>query len=424
MQAHPTHGPIMVKIEMKNGFYATLGMNPTEFDTYVKAHLGSTLYTPADLLTKPDGSLYPNLDAAAQAGNWATYGSLAGKVIVEIIPGTFEQAIEPPTTWVDVVYAQHLMDLYNSGAIANAAVFPSVLGAQTGDPRTRYSDTTLRPWFVVFDGDAATWVNDGNTEWYNANHYLAVVTDADNVSPALSDTAPALADAQARVAAARRGRRLLRLHRLEHRPRQRRAERGAATWLNRRAGPRRRCSSWPPRGVLALLAPAAPAATAATLVTDPTALVNPLVGTGGNGDYSAGNTFPGRRPAARHDPVGSRHDLAPVRRGLQLRGLRRHRLQPDARLRHRLRRRRRRPDPPGHRCGRQLLPARHGVVLPWQRDRIPGLLRRLAGQRNQRRADHQHARRHRRGSPSRPRRRPILAAQAERPSHDPTPPPR
>jgi Phosphoinositide phospholipase C, Ca2+-dependent len=199
MLAHPTHGPIMVKIEMKNGFDDTLGMDPTEFDSYVQAHLGSVLYTPADLLTKPDGSLYPTLDAAAQADNWGTYGSLEGKVIVEIIPGTFEQDVDPSSTWVDVVYAQHLLDLYNSGEIADAAVFPSVLGAQTGDPRDRYSDTALRPWFVVFDGDAGTWVSDGDTQWYDTNHYLVVVTDAYDVSPALSDTAPALADAQARV---------------------------------------------------------------------------------------------------------------------------------------------------------------------------------------------------------------------------------
>jgi hypothetical protein len=106
MLAHPAHGPIMVKIEMKNGFDDTLGLDPTEFDSYVRAHLGSVLYTPADLLTKPDGSLYPNLDAAAQADNWGTYGSLEGKVIVEIIPGTFEQAVDPSSTWVDVVYAR------------------------------------------------------------------------------------------------------------------------------------------------------------------------------------------------------------------------------------------------------------------------------------------------------------------------------
>jgi hypothetical protein len=112
------------------------------------------------------------------------FDQLEGKVIVEMIPGTFEQAVDPSSTWVDVVYAQHLLDLYDSGTIADAAIFPSV----------------LRPWFVVFDGDAGTWVNDGDTEWYNTNHYLAVVTDAEDVTPALSDTAPTLADAQARVA--------------------------------------------------------------------------------------------------------------------------------------------------------------------------------------------------------------------------------
>lgn len=199
MLAHPTHGPIMVKIEMKNGFDDTTGQNPTEFDSYVKAHLGSVLYTPADLLTKPDGTLYPSLDAAALADNWGSYGSLEGKVIVEIIPGTFEQDVDPSSTWVDVVYAQHLLDLYDSGDIADAAVFPSVLGAQTGDPRTRYSDTDLRPWFVVFDQDAATWLSDGDTTWYDTNHYLLVTTDAEDVSPTLSDTAPTYADAQARV---------------------------------------------------------------------------------------------------------------------------------------------------------------------------------------------------------------------------------
>ena len=53
-----------------------------------------------------------------------------------MIPGTFEQAVDPSSTWVDVVYAQHLLDLYDSGAIADAAIFPSVLGAQAGDPRS------------------------------------------------------------------------------------------------------------------------------------------------------------------------------------------------------------------------------------------------------------------------------------------------
>jgi hypothetical protein len=200
LQAHPSANPLMVKIEMKDGFNSSIGLDATEFDGYVKAHLGSVLYTPKDLLTKPDGSLYPDLDTAAKADNWASRSSLAGKAIVEIIPGTVEQSVDPASSWVDVVYAQHLKDLQAAGQIAQAAVFPSVLGAQAVDPRTRYSDTTLRPWFVVFDADAGAWVSDGDTEWYNANHYLTVVTDAYDVSPALSSSAPSLADAQARVA--------------------------------------------------------------------------------------------------------------------------------------------------------------------------------------------------------------------------------
>lgn len=200
LQAHPSSHPVMVKIEMKNGFDNTLGMNPTSFDTYVKAHLGSALYTPADLLTKSDGTRYPDLDTAARANNWGGYTGLRGKAIVEIIPGTFEQAVDPASTWVDVVYAQHLKDLYAAGTIDQAAVFPSVLGAQAVDPRTRYSDTTLRPWFVVFDADAAAWALDGDTQWYDTNHYLSVVTDAYDVAPALSSSDPSLADAQARVA--------------------------------------------------------------------------------------------------------------------------------------------------------------------------------------------------------------------------------
>ncbi|WEO99571.1 hypothetical protein A6P39_039070 [Streptomyces sp. FXJ1.172] len=200
LQAHPSSHPVMVKIEMKNGFDNTLGMIPTTFDSYVKAHLGSVLYTPADLLTKSDGTRYPDLDTAARANNWAGYTALRGKAVVEIIPGTFEQAVDPASTWVDAVYAQHLKDLYAAGTIDRAAVFPSVLGAQAGDPRTRYSDTTLRPWFVVFDADAAAWAGDGDTRWYDTNHYLTVVTDAYDVPPALSSSDPSLADARARVA--------------------------------------------------------------------------------------------------------------------------------------------------------------------------------------------------------------------------------
>src|SRR5262249_1011265 len=68
-----------------------------------------------------------------------------------------------------------------------------------GDPRTQYPDATIRPWFVFFDGDASTYVTSVDTSWYSASHYILVMTDAQAVAPALSDTSPAVADAQARV---------------------------------------------------------------------------------------------------------------------------------------------------------------------------------------------------------------------------------
>ena len=199
LSVHPTANPIMIKLEMKAGFDQTIGMGPAELDSYINAHIGAYVYKPVDLLTKSDGTQYPSLDAAAKADNWPTRQQLEGKVIIEAIPGTFEEANPFDHLWTDTEYADYLSGLESAGTIANAEIFPSVLGAQTGDPRTRYP-AAIQPWFVVFDGDAATYVADGNTEWYNTNHYLVVATDAENVAPTLSDTDPSLSDAQARVA--------------------------------------------------------------------------------------------------------------------------------------------------------------------------------------------------------------------------------
>jgi hypothetical protein len=200
LAGHPTANPIMVKIELKAGFQANDGMGPAQLDAYIKPHMGNLVFRPVDLLTKSDGSQYATLDAAAKAGNWPTRSALQGKATFEIIPGTVEENNPFDSLWTDVEYSTYLKGLKSAGTVANAEIFPSVHNAQTGDPRTRYSDTTIRPWFVVFDGDANTYVNDGNTEWYNTNHYLVIATDAQNVTPAISDTAPSLADAQARVA--------------------------------------------------------------------------------------------------------------------------------------------------------------------------------------------------------------------------------
>ena len=194
--AHPGHAPLMIKLEMKAGFQATFGMSPAKLDQSISAHLGNLVFKPSDLLAKPGGGSYATLDAAATAGNWPTRAQLAGKVILEVIPGTVEESNPTDSLWTDAEYAGYL-----KSHLSTAQVFPAVHNAQAGDPRSRYSDTSLRPWFVVFDGDAATYLNGSiDTSWYDTHHYLLVMTDAQNVPPTLDDTNPSAADAQARVA--------------------------------------------------------------------------------------------------------------------------------------------------------------------------------------------------------------------------------
>ena len=49
------------------------------------------MFKPNDLLNKPGGGQYATLDEAAVAGNWPTRAQLAGKVLLEVIPGTVEE---------------------------------------------------------------------------------------------------------------------------------------------------------------------------------------------------------------------------------------------------------------------------------------------------------------------------------------------
>ncbi|MGW1893284.1 phosphatidylinositol-specific phospholipase C domain-containing protein [Streptomyces sp. NPDC002004] len=201
LAAHPGRGPLMIKLEMKAGFQAQYGLGPAQLDRAISAHLGSAVFRPADLLAKPGGGQYATLDEAAVAGNWPTRAQLAGKVVLQVIPGTVEEANPTDSLWTDAEYAGYLRDLRASGHIGQAQIFPTVHKAQAGDPRSRYKDASLRPWFVVFDGDATAYV-DGtiDTAWYDTRHYLLVMTGAQSVAPALDDRNPAPADARARVA--------------------------------------------------------------------------------------------------------------------------------------------------------------------------------------------------------------------------------
>jgi hypothetical protein len=192
--AHSDGGPLIVKIELKTGFSSRTGQGPAQLDAAIASHLGSAVFKPADLL----GS-YASLDAAAKADAWPTRAQLAGKVLIESIPGTVEESNPTDTLWTDKEYAQYLKSLAAAGTLSKAQIFPAVHNAATGDPRTRYSDTTLRPWFVAFDGDAGAYVTGGiDTSWYDTNHYLLIMTDVQSISPAVADGDTAAA--QARVA--------------------------------------------------------------------------------------------------------------------------------------------------------------------------------------------------------------------------------
>ncbi|GAA1666545.1 phosphatidylinositol-specific phospholipase C domain-containing protein [Fodinicola feengrottensis] len=193
LDAHPGKGPITIKLEMKTGFSANNGLGPAQLDASFRGHLAGHVFRPVDLLGG-----YATLDDAAKANNWPTRASMAGKVFVEAIPGTVEEGNPTDTLHTDVEEAQYLQSLQSSGHLGDGQVFPTEHGAVGGDPRDKYA-AALRPWFVFFDGDASGWVNDTGPSWYDTNHYFVVMTDAQNVAPAIDDRNPTVDQATQRV---------------------------------------------------------------------------------------------------------------------------------------------------------------------------------------------------------------------------------
>ncbi|GHE68086.1 lipoprotein [Streptomyces longispororuber] len=193
--AHPGHRPVLLKIELKDGFQARHGRGPADLDALLRTGLGDALYRPGDLATGGQ-----TLDAAVRAKGWPGRSALAGKFVVELIPGTVEQNNPVDTLWTDREYATHLRDLAAAGGLGDAAAFPAVLGAASGDPRTRYADASIRPWFVLFDGDASVYAGGSvDTKWYADRGYLVVMTDAHKVPPAIDGTRPTETQARDRV---------------------------------------------------------------------------------------------------------------------------------------------------------------------------------------------------------------------------------
>ncbi|GBQ02473.1 hypothetical protein SSP531S_39320 [Streptomyces spongiicola] len=194
--ANPGHRPVLLKVEMKDGFQSKHARGPAALDALLTARLGDALFRPADLAAG-----HPDLDTAVRARGWPSRTDLAGKFIVELIPGTVEQGNPFDTLWTDREYATHLRNLAAAGRLPEASAFPAVLGAQSGDPRGRYQDASLRPWFVVFDGSASQYAGSSiDTAWYDRNHYLVLMTGAHSVPPAIDGTSPTEAQARDRVA--------------------------------------------------------------------------------------------------------------------------------------------------------------------------------------------------------------------------------
>jgi hypothetical protein len=178
---NPGHRPITVKVEFKAGLNVQARAGASDLDALIKSKLGDAVFTPGQLLGD-----HPTLDAAAKADNWPTRAQLSGKFMFEIIPGTFERGNPFDTLKTDVEYGRHLRDNPRT-----AQAFPAVLDAQAGDPRTRFSEVSIRPWFVVFDGSATSYVTGGvNPKWYDDNHYYLVMTSGHDVAPALPGRTP------------------------------------------------------------------------------------------------------------------------------------------------------------------------------------------------------------------------------------------
>ncbi|SOD58878.1 Phosphoinositide phospholipase C, Ca2+-dependent [Streptomyces zhaozhouensis] len=192
--ANPGHRPIQLKFELKDGFADNLGRGPAAFDALVDEVLGDAVYRPGELTGD-----HASLDEAVASGGWPGRDELAGKFLIHLIPGTVEQGNPFDELWTDEEYGRHLRDLAASGELDRAVAFPAVLGAEAGDPRVGRYEESLRPWFVVFDGSASTYLESVDTGWYNERGYLLVMTDAHNVAPPISATDPTEEEALARV---------------------------------------------------------------------------------------------------------------------------------------------------------------------------------------------------------------------------------
>jgi len=170
--ANPNHPLVIVKFEMKNGFYYG---TPSGLDSWISPYITPTmLFRPQDLMCKNPPSCdqtYDTLQAAAQANVWPKMDQLRGKFMFVAIPGTV-------STSGPAQYASALAKKQAS------IIFPSLLlkSAKVDvDPRTSYFGSNAS-WGVMFDMQAG-YIDAGSipitvTQWMNTNHFLVFISDS------------------------------------------------------------------------------------------------------------------------------------------------------------------------------------------------------------------------------------------------------
>lgn len=191
---NPNHAPMVLKVEMKNGFDGRAGFGVPQFDTLLANTLGAgNVFSPANL----KGG-HADLDTAVRASGWPSRSALTGKFIVILENGTFELGNPFDTYDTDLEVADRLIAANSSGTLSSALSFPAINGASATDPRTGDRGGARKPWMVAFDGNASAFAGFGGGP-YLGGKYLVVMTDAHNVPPAVDSRNPAPADAWAKV---------------------------------------------------------------------------------------------------------------------------------------------------------------------------------------------------------------------------------
>jgi hypothetical protein len=191
---NPNHAPVVLKLEMKNGFDGRAGFGPAQFDTLLTTALGAgAILHPAEV----KGSA-ASLDTAVRTGGWPSRESLRGKFVVLVETGAFEAGNPFDNYDTDLEYADHLISLNAAGKLASATMFTTINGASATDPRVGERGGARAPWYVAFDGNASSWYA-GSTAFYTSNNYLVVMVDAHAVAPAIDGRNPTVQQATDKV---------------------------------------------------------------------------------------------------------------------------------------------------------------------------------------------------------------------------------